>query len=47
MFPYNLSSWNPEDFYAKFELPTQLRSGSKVCGGGARDYNAEPEIIWC
>ena len=47
MFLYNFSSWIPEDLHAKFELPTQLRSGSKVCGGGAKDYIAEPKIIWC
>ena len=47
MFLYNLSSQIPFDLHAKFELPTQLRSGSKVPGGGAKDYIAEPKIIWC
>ena len=33
MFLYNFSSWIPKDLHAKFELPTQLKNGSKVCGG--------------
>ena len=45
MFLYIFSSWIPEDLAAKFELPTQLRSVSKVCGGGSKYYIAEPKII--
>ena len=47
MFLYNLPSQIPFDLHAKFELPTKLRSGSEVPGGGAKDYIAEPKIIWC
>ena len=44
MFLYNLSSQIPFDLHAKFELPTKLRSGSKVPGGGAKDYIAEQRL---
>ena len=36
-FLYNFSSWVPKNLHATFELPTQLTSGSNLCGGGARD----------
>ena len=37
MFIYNFPYWVSLNLHAKFELPTLVRSGLKVCGGGANN----------